>query len=124
MTAQDLDLPPLSVGQFSRAFRFKMVKAYPVISDVPDAYEATLCEIDCGFARILQSRNLRPVVDSWLADNRRASERKRDLAARTAANRAVMAWIDADPGRDLVGCTPSMVAGVAINAFLDAGGAK
>jgi len=35
----------------------------------------------------------------------------------TAAYLAVMAWIDAEPTRALVGCTPSMVAAVAIDAY-------
>lgn len=40
-----------------------------------------------------------------------------DFDAECAANRAVMDWIDADPSRRLVGCTPAMVAGLAVNAY-------
>lgn len=42
------------------------------------------------------------------------------MIGRTAANKAVMAWIDADPRRGLVGCTPAMIAQVAIDAYLEA----
>jgi len=40
-----------------------------------------------------------------------------DFQAATRAYKAVADWIDADTGRSLFGCTPSMVAGVAINAY-------
>ncbi|OBK22543.1 hypothetical protein [Mycobacterium asiaticum] len=43
-----------------------------------------------------------------------------DLTAECAAYKAVTDWIDAQPSRGLIGCTPSMVAGVAINAYRDA----
>lgn len=40
-----------------------------------------------------------------------------EFEAMTAACRAVLQWIDADPSRDLVGCTPAMVAHVAVLAY-------
>lgn len=40
-----------------------------------------------------------------------------EFVADTAAAGAVMQWIDSDPNRGLVGCTPAMVAGVAVNAY-------
>lgn len=59
---KDLDAPALRVADFPRALRFRMVAAYPVVSDVPDPYEATHQEIDAGFARILDNRHLRAVA--------------------------------------------------------------
>lgn len=44
----------------------------------------------------------------------------REWVASAAASKAVAAWFDADPSRGLIGCTPSMVAGVAINAYQSA----
>ena len=42
-----------------------------------------------------------------------------EFVAKCAATRAVMAWIDADPRRALVGCAESMIVGIAINAYRD-----
>lgn len=47
-----------------------------------------------------------------------------EFEAMCAAYRAVNEWIDAEPSdgvrRALVGCTPSMVAGVAVKAYVKA----
>ncbi|MDP7729523.1 hypothetical protein [Mycobacterium sp. TY813] len=40
-----------------------------------------------------------------------------DLTAECAAYKAVTDWLDEQPSRGLIGCTPSMVAGVALNAY-------
>lgn len=61
-------------------------------------------------------------LDTVSAEARRQQQgdRPADFDAVTAAYRAVMEWIerpDADPRRGLTGCTPAMVAGVAINAY-------
>lgn len=57
-----------------------------------------------------------PVVTA--ADHFTSNERI-EFDAQTAAARAVMDWIDADPARALVGCTPSMIATLAVNAYQD-----
>lgn len=70
---QNLDLPavqPLSVAEFPRSFRFRMVRAYPTISEIADVHEATHDEIDEGFARCLNNRHLRVVAESYLEDRR------------------------------------------------------
>ena len=41
-----------------------------------------------------------------------------DFGARIAADRAVMDWVDGDNGVGLVGCTPSMIAQVAVDAYV------
>ena len=48
-----------------------------------------------------------------------------DFDAQTAANVAVMKWIDSSDGlRRLVGCTPSMIVGVALQAYRESLAAK
>lgn len=48
-----------------------------------------------------------------------------DFDAQTAANVAVMKWIDSSGGlRRLVGCTPSMIVGVALHAYRESLAAK
>lgn len=51
-------------------FRFRMVRAYPTISEIADVHEATHDEIDEGFARCLNNRHLRVVAESYLEDRR------------------------------------------------------
>jgi hypothetical protein len=63
---KDLDSQQLSVNDFPRWYRFKMVAAYRVISDVPDPYAATHVEIDAGFRRCLDNRNLRVTHEQFL----------------------------------------------------------
>lgn len=58
----------LRVEDFDRRYRFRMVKAYPVISGVPDVFAATHDEIDAGFRYVLDSRNLRRTHEMYLAD--------------------------------------------------------
>lgn len=43
-----------------------------------------------------------------------------EISAECAASKAVTDWFDAQPSRGLLGCTPSMVAGIAINAYRQA----
>lgn len=57
----------MRVADFSRQYRFEMVRAYSVISGVPNVFEATHAEIDAGFARCLENRNLRPTHELYLA---------------------------------------------------------
>lgn len=63
---KDLDSAAMRVEDFPRSFRFKMVKAYPVVSDVPHVYDADHAEIDAGFARCLENRHLRFVAGTYL----------------------------------------------------------
>lgn len=65
---KDLDARQLSVNDFPRWFRFKMVKAYPVISEVLDVYEASHNEIDAGFALCLDNRHLRRTAELFVED--------------------------------------------------------
>lgn len=67
---KDLDSQHLSVNDFPRWYRFKMVEAYPVISEIPDPYEATHLELDAGFARCLDNRHLRVTHEQFLAGER------------------------------------------------------
>jgi hypothetical protein len=60
----------MRVEDFDRRYRFLMVQAYPVISGVRNVYEATHDEIDAGFARCLQNRNLRDTHRMYLKDRR------------------------------------------------------
>lgn len=66
----DLDKPALHVGDFPRQYRWSMVRAYSVISDVSDVFEATQEEIDAGFALILENRNLRRTHEMYLESHR------------------------------------------------------
>lgn len=43
------------------------------------------------------------------------------FAEDVAAAKAVAEWIDADPARELIGCTPAMLAQVALSAARKAG---
>ena len=63
---RDLDSQQLSVNDFPRWYRFKMVDAYRVISDVVDPHAATHAEIDAGFKRCLENRNLRRTHEQFL----------------------------------------------------------
>jgi hypothetical protein len=65
---KDLDSQQLSVNDFPRWYRLKMVQASPVISDVPDVRVATHIEIDAGFQRCLENHNLRATHEQFLAD--------------------------------------------------------
>lgn len=56
----------MNIAEFDREFRFRMVKAYPTISRVPNIYEATWDEIDAGFDCIMQSKNLRRTLEMYL----------------------------------------------------------
>jgi hypothetical protein len=59
----------LTVSDFDRRYRFRMVQAYPFISGVEDVYEATHDEIDAGFAKCLLSGALRRTHDIYLAEH-------------------------------------------------------
>ena len=43
-----------------------------------------------------------------------------EISAECAASKAVTDWFDATSPRGLIGCTPSMVTGIAINAYRQA----
>lgn len=60
----------LRVEDFPRQYRWSMVRAYPVISGVPDVFEATQGHIDGGFARCLRARNLRRTHEMYLAESK------------------------------------------------------
>lgn len=60
----------MNVSDFPRSYRFRMVKAYPIISGVPDAYAATHDEIDEGFRYVLEARNLRRTHELYLGGAR------------------------------------------------------
>lgn len=72
----DLDNPDpvMRPCDFHRRFRFRMVKAYPVVSEVPDVYEADHDQIDAGFTKCLENRHLRRVARLYL-DERAAPKR-------------------------------------------------
>jgi hypothetical protein len=59
----------LSVADFDRRYRFRMVQAYPFISGVENVYEATHDEIDAGFAKCLLNSALRRTHDIYLAEH-------------------------------------------------------
>lgn len=65
---KNLDEQQLSVNDFPRWYRFKMVKAYPVISGVDDPYVATHSELDAGFKLCLENRHLRVTHEMFLAE--------------------------------------------------------
>lgn len=65
---KDLDSQQLSVNDFPRWYRFKMIHAYPVISAVPDPYVASHAEIDAGFRLCLENRHLRVTHEMFLAE--------------------------------------------------------
>jgi hypothetical protein len=67
---KDLDAPQMRVDDFPRQYRWSMVRAYPVISAVPDVFEATQAEIDDGFALCLENRHLRQTHEMYLAEHR------------------------------------------------------
>jgi hypothetical protein len=59
-------------------------------------------------------------LDTGSAESRwqQQGDRPADFDAVTAARRAVMEWVDRpDNDATLIGCTPAMVAGVAVNAY-------
>jgi PAS domain-containing protein len=58
---------------FDVEYRVRMVKAYPVISGVPDAFEASWSDIEAGFERVLVARNLRRTHEMYLGAHRRRS---------------------------------------------------
>lgn len=60
----------MQVEDFPRQYRWSMVKAYSIISGVPNVFEATHAEIDAGFARCLENRNLRLTHEMYLAEHR------------------------------------------------------
>lgn len=45
------------------------------------------------------------------------AQERGEFEAQIAANKAVMEWIDADSSRKLIGCTPAMVAQLAVDAY-------
>lgn len=57
-----------NMGQYSTEFIWKMVHAYPIISNVDDPYSASWDEVKDGFINIIDCGNLRPVVESYLRD--------------------------------------------------------
>jgi hypothetical protein len=84
---KDLDEPPLKVSDFPRQYRWSMVRAYSVISGVPDVFEATQDKIDAGFALILENRNLRRTHEMYLEDRRGVVRRKTRRAVPSNPNR-------------------------------------
>lgn len=65
----------------------------------------------------IQQAELDPTIGSTLPENEQSQFR-----ARVAASRSVMAWLDLDPGRGLIGCTPAMISQVAVDAYCRMGG--
>ncbi len=63
----------LHAEDFDVEYRVRMVKAYPVISGVPDAFEASWSDIEAGFERVLVARNLRRTHEMYLGAHRRRS---------------------------------------------------
>ncbi len=57
---------PLPADAFDVGYRFRMVQAYPVISGVPNVYEADRDQLAAGFARCLAARNLRRTHELYL----------------------------------------------------------
>lgn len=64
----------LTIEQFDRAYRFRMVQAYPVISGVADVHEATHAQIDAGFRRCLEATALRRTHEMYRAEHPRAGK--------------------------------------------------
>jgi hypothetical protein len=60
----------VKVADFPRQYRWTMVRVYPLISGVPDVFEATQDEIDDGFARVLENGNLRRIHEMYLETHR------------------------------------------------------
>lgn len=56
--------PLMTPDQFAYTTRWDLVRAYPVISGVPDAREATREEIEQGFEQILLNQNLQTTLRS------------------------------------------------------------
>lgn len=56
--------PLLTPDEFSEEMRWEFVRAYPVISGVPDARLADRDEIEAGFEQILLSRHLQVTLHS------------------------------------------------------------
>lgn len=65
---KNLDDQDLSINDFPRWYRFKMVKAYPVISGIDDPYAATHIQLDAGFKLCLENRHLRVTHEMFLAE--------------------------------------------------------
>ena len=66
--------PPehLDIESFPREYRFKMVFAYPHISEITEPYAASEAEIDAGFRKILANQNLARTNALYLEDRAKA----------------------------------------------------
>lgn len=56
----------MSPDDFPFTFRWDMVRAYPMISGVPDAREATREQVDAGFLLILKAGALQRTLALYL----------------------------------------------------------